>query len=136
MIKRTPLKRKVYSVKKVSEKQKVKNELKKEQVEKRHQLFLEIWDELEQETNNGNLYVTCFETGKFLFREQYRENTCIYHHILEKSDSKFPQYDLCKWNIVILHPYTHSQVHIDIDKTPKVKDKYEELLQKHLNNEL
>lgn len=136
MIKRTPLKRKSYSIKKVSEKQKVKNELKKEQVEKRHQMFLEIWDEREETDSAGNKFVRCFETGKRMSREFYRENTCVYHHILEKSDSKFPQYDLVKDNIVILHFDVHNQVHTNIDKTPKVKAKYQELLQKHLNNEL
>lgn len=140
MLKKTPLKRKPYSLKKVRDEQKEKLALKKEQTTKRHQMFLEIWDEREIEeirydgTKTGKFYCEDFETGIRLYREPFRENTCCYHHILEKS--KYPEYDLCKWNVVIISPFNHDQVHSNIDKTPKVKAKTEELLNKHLNNEL
>lgn len=135
MLKKTPLKRKPYSLKKVSDKQKVKNEEKKIQSEKRRQLFLEIFEErCEIEARTGKKFVRCFETGIRLYEIPFKENTCIYHHCLHKS--KYPEYDLCKENLVIITPHIHEQVHLNIDKTPKVKAKTEELLNKHLNNEL
>jgi len=141
MLKRkTPLKRGTKRINKVSTKQKVKLEEKKEQSQKRRELFLEIWDEREIEevrydgTKTGKFYCLDFETGIKLYRIPFRENTCCYHHILEKS--KYPEYDLCKWNVVIISPFNHDQVHTNIDKTPKIKAKTEELLNKHLNNEL
>ncbi len=140
MIRRTPLKKKPYKLKKsplrkISERGLIKKEEKKEQAIKRRQMFLEIWHEREV-SMEGEGYVSCFETGVKLSRRIFMENTCCYHHILEKQDNKFPQYDLCKWNIVILHPDVHSQVHTNIEKTPKVNAKTEELFEKHLNGEL
>lgn len=142
MLKRTPLKKKSYTLKKsplrkISERGLIKKEEKKIQAEKRRQMFLEIWDEREIEEirydgiKTGKFYCEDFETGIRLYRIPFRENTCCYHHILEKS--KYPEYDLCKWNIVIISPFNHDQVHTNIDKTPKVKAKTEELYQKHIN---
>lgn len=120
MIKKTPLKRKSYSIKKVSEKQKVKNELKKDQTKERHKMFLEIWDEREETDSAGNKFVRCFETGKRMSRGFYRENTCVYHHCILKSAR--PDLDLVKENLVIILPEIHNLTHNDIDKTPKIKD--------------
>jgi len=130
MFKRTPLKRKLASIKKVSDKQKVKNALKKESTIKRHQLFLEIWEERKKKTMGGVEFVECFETGKPIY-DDWKENTCIYHHCLLKST--YPQYDLCKENIICVRSDIHTLTHSNIEKTPKIKAETERLYQLHLN---
>lgn len=92
-------------------------------------LFLEIWDE--RADKNGNNY--CFETGKLLRKEYYRESTTCYHHCLFKE--KYPEYRFLKENIVILHPDVHAQVHVNVDKTPKVKQYTLELRNKLLSSD-
>ena len=126
MLKKTPLKRKSTSIKKISDKQKIKNEEKREQTKLRQLLFLEIWDEREETDSAGNKFVRCFETGKRMSRGFYRLNSCCYHHVLHKE--KHPEFDLVKENIIILMPDVHAQVHTNIDKTPKVKEKTQELV--------
>lgn len=120
MLKKTPLKRKACSIKKVSDKQKEKLVLKKEQTAKRQQMFLEIWDEREETDSAGNKFVRCFETGKRMSRGFYRENSCCYHHCILKNIR--PDLDLVKENIVIILPEIHTLTHNNIDKTPKIKD--------------
>ena len=120
MLKRSP-------IKKVSEKQQAKNKEKAEQTKRRFEMFLEIWEERKEEDRLG-YFCRCFETGKKLYEPYYKDSSTIYHHLLLKS--KFPEYDLLKENIVILHPSIHTQVHTDIDKTPRVKKATQELLNK------
>ena len=100
---------------------------KREQTEKRHKLFLKLWDE-RQEEQDGFKFVTCFESGQRLSRTTFRKNSACYHHVLEKS--KFKELDLCEENIVILSPDIHALVHSNIDRTPKVKKLKEELYDK------
>lgn len=122
-------------IKKISEKQKLKNVEKKVQTTKRFALFLELFDErAEIEYRTGDKYVRCFETGTKLYEKHFKENSCIYHHLLLKS--KFPQYDLCKENIVIITPYTHDLAHSDISRVPKVREETARVFQLHLNDEL
>jgi hypothetical protein len=90
----------------------------------RHELFLEIWDE--RETNG---YVTCFETGKKLKREIYRMNSACYSHILPKS--KYPEYDLVKMNIEIVHPDAHGNYENNCEKAPNQCNRKKELLAMH-----
>mgnify|MGYP003467327390 CR=1 FL=1 len=82
--------------------------------------FHEIWDK--QETNG---YCICYATGVKLYRNSYRDNSCVYHHVLLKS--KYPQYALEEWNIVIVHPDAHTQVHSNIRKCPKIMELTEKL---------
>lgn len=99
----------------------------KELTREQMKLFLEIWDE--RADDNGNNF--CFETGRLLKQEYYRNNSCCYHHCLFKE--KYPEYRLLKENIVIIHPDVHEQVHVNVDKTPKVKKYTEELKNKLLS---
>lgn len=107
-----------------SAKQKIKEIEKKERTKKLHNWFLELFDKHCLEDENGK-YVICFETGKKLYEQYYKFNTSIYHHALEKS--KFPEFEFEEWNIIFLSPEVHNQVHTDINKTPKVKQKTLEL---------
>lgn len=91
--------------------------------------FLEIWDD--RCDDNGNNY--CFETGRLLKQEYFRNNSSCYHHCLFKE--KYPEYRFLKENVVILHPDVHAQVHVDIDKTPKTKKYTLELRNKLLSLE-
>lgn len=107
-----------------SAKQKIKEIEKKERTKKLHNWFLELFDKHCLEDENGK-YVICFESGKKLYEKYYKYNTSIYHHILEKN--KYLEYEFEEWNIVFLSPEMHNQVHTNIEKTPKVKEKTNEL---------
>ena len=107
-----------------SAKQKIKDVEKKNRTIKLHEWFLELFDKHCLEDENGK-YVICFESGKKLYEKYYKYNTSIYHHILEKN--RYLEYEFEEWNIVFLSPEIHDQVHVNIDKTPKVKEKTNEL---------
>ena len=92
--------------------------------------FLEIWDERQDE--NGYCY--CFETGKPMSRNFYRELSTVYDHVLEKSN--YEEYKFLKKNIVIILPKVHHQKGTDIDKTPKIKAYRQQLLKLHEKGEL
>lgn len=74
---------------------------------------------------------TCEVTGKWLGKEPL---STFFHHVLSKN--KFPQYRWCEWNIMLLHPDVHLQAERDLDKVPKVRERTEELLQKHSEGKL
>lgn len=82
----------------------------KEMVDKDRAFYQDIWNTME-------IPRRCFETGKVLPKEP---SSMMFHHILHKSS--FPEFRYKKWNIVVLLPEIHAQVHMDIDKTPKVKE--------------
>jgi hypothetical protein len=65
----------------------------------------------------------CYETGKQLPSPPL---TTYFHHVLPKS--KYPEFRLCEWNILLLHPEVHDQAERNIDKTPKVKAYRDQLL--------
>lgn len=117
-------------IRKVSKKQKIKNEEKKLKTIALHKLFLEIWDE--REDPSGSCY--CFETGQELKGSIFRQNTCCYDHVLEKS--KYPEYEFLKSNIIILHPDVHNSKGNNIDSTPKVRKYRDYLLSLHYENKL
>ena len=98
-IKRKPIKLK-------SKPKKVDEEL----MSKDKAFYQSIWEEMETPRR-------CYETGKLLPKEP---SAMMFHHILHKS--LFPEFRHEKWNIVVLLPQVHSQVHLDIDRTPKVKE--------------
>lgn len=68
----------------------------------------------------------CYETGKWLGNEPL---TVFFHHVLPKE--QFPEYRHASWNILLISHETHDQVHMDMDRTPKIKKRYLELLEKH-----
>ena len=111
-MKRLPLKRK--SLKKNSK----INSDKVQKTEEMYHFFLEIWNSTPPYRRK------CYETGKSL---PHPPLSTYFHHVLPKS--KYPEYRLEKWNIVLLDPEIHNQVEINIDKTPRVK----ELTQRILN---
>lgn len=110
-------------INKISKKLKEKNVIKKEKTKVLHQFFLDLWDE--RADKNG--CIRCFETDIYMSPTIYRENSCCYHHILEKSNPNYKQYALEKWNIVIILPDVHNQVHANIEFTPKIKKLTEKL---------
>ena len=116
---------------KVSEKQKLKNKEKAEKSRKLHEWFLSIWDERE-EIENGRRFVRCFETGVKLYRETYRQNSCVYSHILPKS--RYEEFAMLGSNLVIVHPDAHAQYETFPEKAPKQFALKQELLNK-LRNE-
>lgn len=106
-------------IKKISEKGKVKKEMKKALVQNDMSFYLDIWLEREHR---------CFETGRLLGPKPL---ITYFHHVLPKQT--YPEYRHSKWNIVILHPDTHNQVETNIDLCPKVKALTEKLKQEVLD---
>lgn len=94
---------------------------------KLHELFREIWDEREDEEG----YCYCFESGVAMHGTRFRSNTCCYDHVLEKNKDSYPEYEMVKKNIIILHPDVHALKTGSIDKCPKVKAYRDELLALH-----
>lgn len=103
---------------------------KQKETEKLHDWFREIWDEREDESG----YCYCFETGRPMHGSQYRSNSCVYDHVLEKG--KYKQYKYVKKNIVIILPEVHFQKSKDVDKTPRIKKYRNKLLKLHQDNTL
>lgn len=103
-------------LKKISDKGKVRKELKKELFQNDAAFYLKVWESRPH---------VCFETKKPLGKM----NLCMFHHVLPKA--RYPEYRHCDWNIVLLHPDVHNQVETNIDFTPKVKVLTEELTRKH-----
>jgi len=119
-------------MKKISEKQKERNKIKAGETETLHQLFRNIWDEREDEEG----YCYCFETGRAMHGSIYRSSTTCYDHVLEKSESAYPQYKFTKKNIIIVMPNVHQQKGKNIDKTPKIKEYRQILLSLHKEGKL
>lgn len=107
-----------------SAKQKVKDVAKAERTKDLHEWFLTIWDGRRKSDERG-FYVECFESGEKLYEQYYKHNTCCYHHLIEKS--KYPEYEFDSQNLIIIHPDIHTLTHSNIDKTPKIKEKLNEL---------
>jgi hypothetical protein len=118
------------ALRRISEKRKEKLKQKTEDTQRMHQLFREIWDEREDEEG----YCFCYETGQRMHGSTFRSNTCVYDHVLEKS--QWPEYKFCKKNIIIVHPDVHTLKGINIDNVPKIKEYQEYLLSLHYQNKL
>lgn len=119
-----PLKNKSY-IPKISEKQKLKNELKKEQTKILHTWFRVIF--LERMDDNGYCY--CFETGTPMHKSQYIDNSCIYSHYYPKSI--YPQFALKDWNLEIILPDIHTIWELNHEKCPKMYAKFKEIKEKY-----
>lgn len=120
-----PIKKSNKPIKKYSTKGLEKKEKKKEWLNELHKWELKLWDSLEDK----NEYVYCYETSKPMHKSIYRENLCIYSHCLPKS--KYPQFAMEKWNILIVLPEIHSLWESNPQKclkmwtyTEKIKEKY------------
>lgn len=123
-LKRSPLKRGNSQLKKggglrAKPKTEEQKQAQKDQYEADWNFYMSIW-------NSMPIPRRCFETGKLLPTEP---NLMMFHHCLTKSN--YPQFRHKAWNIVVLLPEVHSQVHSDDSKTPRVK-KYTETLKENL----
>lgn len=114
-------------IKKISDKKKIERVQEKIDSKKMHEWFLQVWDK----TEDADGYCYCFETRTKMHRNQYRNNSCCYHHVLEKGSEKYEKYKLEEWNLAIILPDVHNQVHSNIDKTPRIKILTEELKSKY-----
>ena len=112
-----PLKKSLKPINKITEKQKEKNVVKKENTLKQFEMFREIHKEHSTKR--------CFECNC----KVDGASSAQFHHILFKS--AYPEYRLEKWNIVLLCETHHNQVHTDITKTPKVNVLTKEIKKKY-----
>lgn len=95
----------------------MKREQEKKDTIEMHEFFMQIWNNLPPFRRR------CYETGVPLRNPPL---TTYFHHVLPKS--KYPEYRLCDWNIVLLQPEVHEQAEINLDKTPRVKEYKQRLL--------
>lgn len=107
-----------------SAKQKIKDVNKAQRTKNLHNWFLEVWDKRREKDELG-YFVRCFESEQKLYENYYKFNTCCYHHLIEKSTH--PEYEFEEENLVIIHPDIHTLTHHNIDKTPKIKQKLNEI---------
>jgi len=70
-------------------------------------------------------YIYCYETGKPMHRDVYRENLCIYSHCYPKN--KYPQMAMLESNILLVLPEIHAQWEIDQKKCPKMLNYFNKL---------
>lgn len=103
-------------IRKISEKGKIKKELKKELFQNDAAFYLKIWESRPH---------VCYETGKPLGKM----NLCMFHHVLPKQS--YEKFRHCEWNIVLLHPDVHNQVETDCSKCPKVYKLTEQLKEQY-----
>lgn len=104
------------TIKKISEKQKIKNQEKKVQTKLRFEMFLNIWNKLK----NKN----CWSCNKYLGEEP---SPAFFDHLIEKS--KYPELDLVEENIFICCENCHanktnghpSLIHMEAIKQAKIK---------------
>lgn len=114
-----------------SAKQKIKDIEKKERTKKLHEWFLELFDKRSEKDSFGK-YVICFESGKKLYEQYYKYNTCCYSHYFPKS--KYPELAFEEWNLEIVEPEIHAKWEINKDKCPKMYKKFNtELINKNLS---
>jgi hypothetical protein len=104
-------------LKKLSERGRLAKEAKKDLIELDKIFYQKIWEEREH---------VCYESNEYLGDEP---NIFYFHHVLEKS--KYPQYRHCAWNIILVKAEIHTQIHSNIDKTPKVKVLTQQLKEEH-----
>lgn len=96
--------------------------------------FLKLWDKQEMMNPWGKRYVVCFETGKALYREKYRENWSCYSHILRKE--KYGEYKMEDFNVKIVNPQAHWEYTHFPEKAKKQYTEYKKLLSLHLKGDL
>ncbi len=106
-------------MKKISDKQKVRNKLKALETLDMQRWFGEIWKSTPAHQRK------CFETGERLYGEAL---SIYFHHVLEKET--WPEYRFERWNIVFVTWQVHDQAHKDLDYCPKIKEYREQLLKK------
>lgn len=73
-----------------------------------------MWDFFMRIWNKRRHY--CQETGKWLGREPKWTH---FHHLLEKST--YPEHKYADWNIMLVHPDAHEDIHQKLKDLPNVK---------------
>ena len=67
-----------------------------------HQWFAYLW----QQRQDENQVVYCFECGKPMHANTYKDLSTCYSHILGKK--LYPKYAGAEWNVKICHPDCHN----------------------------
>lgn len=75
-------------------------------------------------------YVRCFECGKKMHEDTWKEYSSCYSHILAKSEANYPEYAGEEWNVVIVHPSCHNLYETSPKKAVKQYSKKLKLLDK------
>lgn len=84
-----------------------------------HEWFKYLWDSRQDEKGQ----IECFECGKKMTKETWRDLSTCYSHILSKKN--YPEFKGEEWNLKIVHPDCHNLYTI---KPSKAKNQYKEYL--------
>ena len=85
---------------------------------------------------DDNGFIKCFECGKKMHEDTWKEYSSCYSHILAKSKSNYPEYAGEEWNVKICHPDCHNLYTQKPQLAVNQYKLYLELLEKHKNKEL
>jgi len=106
------------SIKKMSQKFKIKLVEKKQLIEEDKLFYKKVWDnlsKLDEGSNYEQSYRSCEECNKKLGLEI---NFCFFHHILEKRN--YPEYRHKDWNIALLCKQCHNEYETNPDTHPNL----------------
>lgn len=124
---------KIHAIKKISDKQKIKLEEKKELLIKDKDFYIEVWKKrfcLDAEGLPTQEYIGIPKCEVCGTRLSDIPNLMYFHHILEKRN--FPELRHEEWNIAIVCPVCHNKYETMPDLVPYLKQKRDELLAKLL----
>lgn len=119
--------KKSYLSKKPTEKALIKKEEKKIWLEKLHNWEFDLFDK--QKDKKGYCY--CFETGTPMHESIYKNNLCVYSHILPKGVEKYKKYAMEEWNVKIVLPDYHTLFENRSEKATKQLKLEKELKEKY-----
>lgn len=90
-----------------------------------HQWFIHLFDE--RKDSDGN--VPCFECGKKMHEDTYKEVSVCYSHLLEKK--KYKNFAGDPDNVVIVHPSCHNKYTMTPKKAINQYNKMKQLKTKY-----
>jgi hypothetical protein len=83
---------------------------------------------------DDNHFVKCFECGKKMSENTWKERSTCYSHIFSKKT--YPLYKGKEWNVKIVHPDCHHLYTIKPSEAHNQYTEYLRLLELHYKNEL
>ena len=95
-----------------------------------HKWFVYLFDERKNEKG----FVKCFECGKYMHEDGYKDLSTCYSHILNKK--VYSQYKGEGWNVKIVHPECHQLFELYPEKAKQQQTLYLKLIKLHNKNKL
>ena len=90
-----------------------------------HKWFVYLFDERKDKKG----FVKCFECGKYMHEDSYKDISLCYSHILNKK--LYEEYKGEPWNLVIVHPHCHQLFELYPAQAKKQNAEYNKLIKKY-----